>query len=62
MVAGPYAAFNNSDDCISVVDIDPASKTYNQEIEVLPTTGIVLAGVGSQPRWETVVCGEQHHP
>ena len=37
-----YAAFNGADDCISVVDIDPVSQTYNEEIEVLPSTGSVL--------------------
>ncbi len=41
-----YAAFNLADACVPVVDIDPASKTYNQQIEALPSTGLTLAKVG----------------
>ena len=40
-----YTVFNVGKPCVSVIDVDPASLTYNQEIAVIPTTGKTLGAL-----------------
>jgi len=44
-----YTVFNMGPPCVSVIDIEPASATFNQEVAVIPTTGQTLHSVAVSP-------------
>ncbi len=45
-----YIVFNTGDSCIFVVDIDPDSPTFNQELPPIPTTSTVLQALSAGRR------------